>query len=46
LDILRRGSVGAYKRFLQCLRDTNQSHVVDIIQRGGGEFLFHELNVM
>ena len=38
LDILRRGSVGAYKRFFLCLRETNQSHVIEIIKRGGGEF--------
>jgi len=38
LDILQRGSVGVYKRFLQCLHETNQGHVADIIRNGGGQF--------
>ena len=36
LDILRRGSLNDYRTLIDCLHQTNQSHVAQILERGGG----------
>jgi|SRR6218665_556300 len=36
LDILRRRSINDYIQMVQCLHESNQSHVADILDKGGG----------
>lgn len=36
LDILRRGSLTDYRTMIDCLHQTNQSHIAQILERGGG----------
>src|SRR6218665_558206 len=38
LDILRRRSVDDYRQVVQCLHESNQSHVAEILDKGGGRF--------
>ena len=37
LDILRRGSMGDYENTIQCLHDSNQGHIAEILEKGGGK---------
>jgi len=38
LDTLRRGSNCDYEHTIQCLRDSNQGHIADILEKGGGKW--------
>src|SRR6218665_2203102 len=38
LDMLRRRSVDDYKQVVRCLHESNQSHVADILDKGGDRF--------
>ena len=38
LDILRRRSVDDYRQVIRCLYESNQSHVAEILDKGGGKF--------
>src|SRR6218665_1920088 len=40
LDILRRGSEENYWKTVLCLRESNQSHVAEILKDGGGTFIY------
>lgn len=35
LDMLRRCSISDYTKAIKCLRDTNQSHIAEILEKGG-----------
>lgn len=37
LDILRRGSIRDYENAIQCLRDSYQDHIAEILREGGGK---------
>ena|SRR6218665_1240895 len=37
LDILRRGSMADYENTIQCLQDSNQKHIAEILDKGGGK---------
>src|SRR6218665_1012125 len=38
LDILRRHSINDYKKVVRCLNESNQSHVAETLDKGGGKF--------
>ena len=38
LDILRRLSIADYRQVIRCLHESNQSHVAEILDNGGGRF--------
>lgn|SRR6218665_2542622 len=40
LDILRRCSLHDYRQTISCLRQSNQSHIADVFESGGGRVSF------
>ena len=36
LDIIRRCSINDYRQVVRCLHESNQSHVAEILDKGGG----------
>src|SRR6218665_508426 len=38
LDIIRRRSIDDYRQVVRCLHESNQSHVAEILDKGGGRF--------
>jgi len=38
-DILRRRSIDNYRQVVRCLHESNQSHVAEILDNGGGRFI-------
>src|SRR6218665_2510197 len=38
LDILRRRSIDDYRQVVRCLHESNQNHVAEILDEGGGRF--------
>ena len=38
LDILRRCSINDYRQVIRCLHESNQSHVAELLDKGGGKF--------
>ena|SRR6218665_2454474 len=45
LDIIRRRSIDDYRRMVQCLHESNQSHVAEILDKGGGRFTGSAINL-
>lgn len=44
LDILRRRSLRHYRKAITCLHQSQQSHIAEILEEGGGMIrVFHEL---
>ena len=40
LDILHRRSLRDYQQMISCLRQSNQSHIADVFESGGGRVSF------
>ena len=38
LDIIRRRSIDDYRQLIRCLHESNQSHVAELLEKGGGRF--------